>query len=61
MKLLVLGGTHFVGRTLVDAALARGHDITLFNRGRSEPTGPTLFSDRVRHLKVLMARPAPML
>ena len=37
MKLLILGGTLFVGRHLVDAALARGHQVTLFNRGRTEP------------------------
>ncbi|MFN8452727.1 MAG: SDR family oxidoreductase [Anaerolineae bacterium] len=35
MKILVIGGTRFVGRHFVDAALARGHDITLFNRGQS--------------------------
>lgn len=34
MKLLVLGGTRFLGRHLVDAALARGHAVTLFTRGR---------------------------
>src|SRR5579875_3385469 len=34
MKLLILGGTVFVGRHLVDAALARGHEVTLFNRGQ---------------------------
>lgn len=33
MKLLILGGTKFLGRHLVDAALARGHAVTLFNRG----------------------------
>ena len=33
MKLLVLGGTRFLGRHLVEAALARGHEPTLFNRG----------------------------
>ncbi|HEV2131808.1 MAG TPA: SDR family oxidoreductase [Longimicrobiaceae bacterium] len=36
MKLLILGGTRFVGRHLVEAALARGHEITLFHRGRHE-------------------------
>jgi len=41
MKLLVLGGTRFLGRHLVDEALARGHELTLFNRGR---TAPDLFS-----------------
>lgn len=33
MEILVLGGTRFVGRAIVDAALARGHGVTLFNRG----------------------------
>jgi 2'-hydroxyisoflavone reductase len=42
MKLLVLGGTTFVGRGVVEAALARGHAVTLFNRGR---TAPNLFPD----------------
>jgi 2'-hydroxyisoflavone reductase len=34
MKILILGGTIFVGRHLVQAALKRGHEITLFNRGQ---------------------------
>ncbi|HEU4797042.1 MAG TPA: SDR family oxidoreductase [Pyrinomonadaceae bacterium] len=33
MKLLILGGTRFVGRHLVEAAHERGHEVTLFNRG----------------------------
>ena len=37
MKILILGGTRFLGRHLVEAALARGHTITLFNRGKSNP------------------------
>jgi 2'-hydroxyisoflavone reductase len=37
MKLLVLGGTKFLGRAAVEAALARGHEVTLFNRGRTHP------------------------
>lgn len=37
MKLLIIGGTRFVGRHLVVAALAAGHQVTLFNRGRSAP------------------------
>ena len=37
MKLLVLGGTVFLGRHLVDSALARGHEVTLFNRGQRNP------------------------
>ncbi len=35
MRLLVLGGTHFLGRHVVDAALARGHDVATFTRGVS--------------------------
>lgn len=42
MKVLILGGTVFLGRHLVEAALARGHKVTLFNRGR---TNPELFPD----------------
>lgn len=37
MKILILGGTVFVGRALVEAGLQRGHEITLFNRGKSNP------------------------
>jgi 2'-hydroxyisoflavone reductase len=35
MQILVLGGTRFVGRHLVEAARARGHAVTVFNRGRT--------------------------
>jgi 2'-hydroxyisoflavone reductase len=35
MRILVLGGTSFAGRHLVELALARGHDLVLFNRGRT--------------------------
>ena len=42
MKLLVLGGTKFLGRGAVDAALASGHEVTLFNRGQ---TNPDLYPD----------------
>lgn len=37
MNILILGGTIFLGRHLVDAALARGHKVTLFNRGKTNP------------------------
>ncbi|MEV4640171.1 NAD-dependent epimerase/dehydratase family protein [Actinoplanes sp. NPDC049548] len=37
MNLLVLGGTGFVGRTVVHEALARGHRITVLNRGHHPP------------------------
>lgn len=38
----MLGGTKFLGRAVVDAALARGHELTLFNRGE---TNAELFPD----------------
>ena len=37
MKLLIIGGTRFLGRAIVDTALVRGHEVTLFNRGKSNP------------------------
>jgi 2'-hydroxyisoflavone reductase len=37
MRILVLGGTQFLGRHAVDVALERGHEITLFNRGQTRP------------------------
>lgn len=39
-RILVLGGTGFVGPAVVEAAIAEGHTVTLFNRG---VTNPTLF------------------
>ena len=50
-KVLVLGGTDFVGPALVDAALARGDDVTVFNRGQTgvEPEGVRVVrGDRTR-------------
>ena len=35
MRILALGGTQFVGRAFVDAALTRGHDVTVLHRGKS--------------------------
>jgi 2'-hydroxyisoflavone reductase len=37
MRILILGGTRLVGRQIVNEALSRGHDVTLFNRGQSDP------------------------
>ena len=37
LKLLVLGGTNFVGPATVEAAVKRGHQVTLFNRCKSNP------------------------
>jgi 2'-hydroxyisoflavone reductase len=36
MKLLILGGTQFVGLHITEAALAAGHEVTLFNRGKTK-------------------------
>lgn len=48
MRLLILGGTEFAGRAVVESALARGWDVTVFHRGRHEaPAGvTTLLGDR---------------
>jgi 2'-hydroxyisoflavone reductase len=40
VKILVLGGTSFVGRAMVEEALSQGDELTLFSRGR---TGTELF------------------
>jgi 2'-hydroxyisoflavone reductase len=47
VRLLVLGGTVFVGRAVVEAALERGHAVTLFHRGS---TGAELFPEVERVL-----------
>jgi 2'-hydroxyisoflavone reductase len=47
MRLLMLGGTQFIGRYTVESALAAGHHVTLFHRGR---TGAGLFPGVTRLL-----------
>jgi 2'-hydroxyisoflavone reductase len=47
MKLLIIGGSVFVGRHLLEAALARGDSVTVFNRGKSAATWPA--GVEVRH------------
>ncbi len=47
MRILVIGGTRFVGRHVVASALAAGHDVTVFHRGR---TGGDLFPDVERRI-----------
>ena len=42
LRILVLGGTNYVGPAFVRAATARGHEVTIFNRGK---TRPHLFSE----------------
>jgi len=39
MRILVIGGTRFVGRATVEEAVARGHEVTIFHRGQTEPEG----------------------
>jgi 2'-hydroxyisoflavone reductase len=60
MELLVLGGTLFLGRHLVAAALARGHQVTLFNRGETNadlfPEAEKLRGDRDGDLSALEGR-----
>jgi 2'-hydroxyisoflavone reductase len=60
MDLLILGGTGFLGRHLVEAALADGHRITLFNRGLSSPDlfpeVETIKGDREADLSALRGR-----
>ena len=42
MRLLLIGGPRFLGRAVTDAALAAGHEVTFFNRGK---TNPELYPD----------------
>lgn len=37
MRILVIGGTKFVGRAIVETALERGHDVSMLNRGQTNP------------------------
>ena len=52
MRLLILGGTRFLGRHLAQQALAAGHELTLLHRGRSAsgifPEAEHLIADRDR-------------
>lgn len=51
LRILILGGTSFLGPHQVRYALERGHTVTIFNRGRTRPSlFPELF-DRVEHLE----------
>lgn len=60
MKLLILGGTLFQGRHLVELALRRGHEVTLFNRGQHNadlfPQVEKLRGDRQGDLLALRGR-----
>lgn len=60
MKILVLGGTGFIGPHLVKYAMERGHRVTLFNRGRTNthlfPDAEKLVGDRNDDLSALEGR-----
>ena len=60
MRILVIGGTRFLGRHLVEAALARSHEVTLFNRGKSNPDLfpqlETIIGDREHDINKLEGR-----
>ena len=59
MKILVLGGTGLIGPPLVEHAVARGHEVTLFNRGKTNthlfPNLEKLRGDRNDDLSALEA------
>ncbi len=60
MRLVVLGGTKFLGRAAAEEALRRGHDVTLFNRGETNaglfPEAEHLHGDRDGNLDTLRGR-----
>jgi len=60
MRLLVLGGTTFLGRHTVEAALAEGHEVTIFTRGKTNaelhPEAEHLTGDRDGDLGALAGR-----
>jgi len=60
MNILIIGGTRFLGRHLVDSALARGHQVTLFNRGQTNPDLfpqiETILGDREHDIEKLSGR-----
>lgn len=50
LRILILGGTAFTGPHQIKCALERGHQVTIFNRGRTEPTVHAELFDRVEKL-----------
>ena len=60
MNLLILGGGAFLGAAALDAALRRGHAVTVFNRGRTRSVWPAgveaVAGDRARELPQLAGR-----
>lgn len=58
MRLLVLGGTHHVGRAVVEAALARGDQVTTLNRGETGKDVPGVQARRADRTDPAQLRPA---
>jgi len=53
MKIVIFGGTGFVGLNLAEALLARGHDVTLYDRAPLPPTAQRSLADDTARLKVI--------
>jgi 2'-hydroxyisoflavone reductase len=55
VKILIIGGTRFVGHAMAEAALAAGHDVTLLHRHATDelPDATHLLADRDGDLAVL--------
>ena len=55
MQVLILGGTGFIGPTVVERLAAAGHRVALFHRGRSEENAPPgvqhVHGDRARFVR----------
>ncbi len=49
-RILILGGTRFIGPYQVKYALDRGHEVSIFTRGRTEPPFFHDYFERVEHL-----------
>ena len=58
MHILIIGGRQFLGRAIIDSALAKGHQVTMFNRGKTHaeyiPIGVNIIlGDRTKDLHLL--------
>lgn len=60
MKLLIIGGTAFVGRAIAEYALSQGHEVSLFHRGKTNadilPEAEHLLGDRTEDMSALNGR-----
>ena len=60
MRVLIIGGTQFVGRHIAEQAVARGHEVTVFHRGRTNndavPEAERILGDRDTDLDRLGGR-----